>query len=53
MDVEWTGDIEGISNLPGSLFDSAYSLGIKILRGKDESSITRVDAGILDVFRNK
>ena len=50
LDVEWAGDIESISNLPGSLFDSAYSLGIKVLRGKEESSVARVDAGILNVL---
>ncbi|RUS29416.1 hypothetical protein BC938DRAFT_480689 [Jimgerdemannia flammicorona] len=50
LDVEWTSDIQGARNLGRSNLDLCYRLGIQVLRWQDQGRVTRMHAGVLDMF---
>ncbi|KAI3479544.1 hypothetical protein L1887_58356 [Cichorium endivia] len=50
LDVERTGDVKRSGDLGGGHLDAAHGLGVEVLRGQDERSVTRVHTGVLDVL---
>src|SRR5690625_1407725 len=53
LNIKRACDIESVCDLGCSLFKSSDSLRVQIMRRKDQSSVTRVDTGILYMLGNK
>ncbi|KAH0294696.1 carbamoyl-phosphate synth, partial [Aureobasidium sp. EXF-3399] len=53
LNVVRTGDVESLTNLLSSLFNTPDGLGIQVLRGLDQGSVTRVNTSVLNVLRDE
>ncbi|KAH3688292.1 hypothetical protein WICPIJ_000721, partial [Wickerhamomyces pijperi] len=52
LNVVWTSDVQGLTDLSSGNDDSLDGFWVQVLRWNDQSSITGVDTSIFNVFRD-
>ena len=52
LDIEWTGDVQFLRNLTADALDTTSGFEVNLLSREYQCSVTRVNTGKLDVFRD-